>query len=193
MSLSTTDTTVKTEHVVPTVIKKEPNSDAKGHKLYGRLQATRSVKAGTSHDSEVIEILSDSEDEQSVHAKEEERPTSIRKEQTQASLPGLPFDPSMFTEESGTVWTDSDLTSFALEGAFQVTKELRVDRVEYLTDIPNVWPIPKIPTSFILDLRDDEKYLVHKKPGSNYSQIRTLATPDFLIKNKVSIFRCSST
>jgi hypothetical protein len=209
-SLSTTDTshtTVKTEHAVPTlatIIKNEPNPDEQGHNsFYGGPRATVTVKMRTSH--EVIEILSDSEDEpeQPVHAKEEldERSTTSffattkgRKNEKEKQFENsngeeqtrIPFDPSMFTEESGTIWTDSDLTSFALEGPFQVTKELRVDRVEYLTDIPNVWPIPKLPTAFILDLRDDKKYLVRKKPGDNDLRVRTPSTPDFLIKNKAS-------
>jgi len=65
------------------------------------------------------------------------------------SLPSFdaPFDASMFTEKSGTIWTDSHVTSFTLEGAFQVTKEVWVDQVEYLADIPCAWPIPKIQTA----------------------------------------------
>ena len=154
----------------------------------------------TSH--EVIEI-SDSEDEQPARLKEEELSTTFiawtkgrKKEKDRGIEMGgneqisslFPFGPSMFTKESGTIWTDSDVTSLAVEGAFHVTKELQVDRVEYLTDIPSIWPIPKIPTAFILDLRDDRKYLLHKKPGSINMQTQTLATPDFLIKNKASIF-----
>lgn len=98
------------------------------------------------------------------------------------------FDPSMFTKESGTIWTDSNVTSFslAMEEKFQVTKEVRVDRVEYLENIPCVWPIPKIQTAFILDLRDDTKYLVRKKAGGNSA---IPVTPDFLLKNMVSNFR----
>ena len=154
----------------------------------------------TSH--EVIEI-SDSEDEQPARLKEEELSTTFiawtkgrKKEKdreieiggNEQILSLFPFGPSMFTKESGTIWTDSDVTSLAVEGAFHVTKELQVDCVEYLTDIPSIWPIPKIPTAFILDLRDDRKYLLHKKPGSINTQTQTLAMPDFLIKNKANIF-----
>ena len=99
----------------------------------------------------------------------------------------FPFGPSTFMNESGMIWTDLDDTLLAVEGAFQVTKELQVDCIEYLTDIPSVWPIPKLPTAFILDLQDDRKYLLHKKLGSINTQTQTLAMPDFLIKNKVSI------
>jgi hypothetical protein len=203
------DTTVKTEHVAPTVIKNEPDLDGRGHNgFYGAPRVTSIVKT-TSH--EVIEI-SDSEDEQPAHPKEEE-PAHPKEEEPSThfiawtkgqerggensqmggneQMPSsFPFEPSMFTKESGTIWTDSDVMSLAVEGAFQVTKEVQVDRVEYLTDIPSVWPIPKLPTAFILDLRDDRKYLLHKnlKPGSIDTRTQTLATPDFLIKNKVSIF-----
>jgi hypothetical protein len=62
-----------------------------------------------------------------------------------------------------------------------------VDQVEYLTDILSVWPIPKLPTAFILDLlQDNRKYLLHKKSGSIDAWTQTLAMPDFLIKNKAS-------
>ena len=143
---------------------------------------------------EIIEILSDSEEELPV-PKEEQVSTSpiaklgSRKKEKGAAKPKIlgksaPFDASMFTKKSGTIWTDSNVTSFALEGQFQVTKEVRVDRVEYLADIPCTWPIPRIPTAFILDLRDDTKYLVSKETG----KIATPVTPDFLLKNKVSNF-----
>jgi hypothetical protein len=162
-----------------------------------------SIVKTTSH--EVIEI-SDSEDEQPARPKEEELSTTFiawtkgRKKEKERGIENsemggneqisslFPFGPSTFTKASGMIWTDSDVTSLAVEGAFQVTKELQVDRVEYLTNIPSVWPIPKLPTAFILDLRDDRKYLLHKKPGSINTRTQTLATPDFLIKNKASIF-----
>jgi hypothetical protein len=71
--------------------------------------------------------------------------------------------------------------SFVIEGEFKVTKELQVERVEYLMDIPSICPIPRIQTAFILDLRDDAKYLVRKKTG----KIATPVTRDFILKNKV--------
>ena len=161
----------------------------------GAPRVTSIVKT-TSH--EVIEI-SDSEDEQPARPKEEESPTHFvawtkgRKEGKERGIEkaemggneqipfSFPFEPSMFT-------TDSDVTSLAVEGVFQVTKELQVDRVEYLSDIPGVWPILKLPTTLILDLRDNSKYLLHKKPGSINAQTQTLAMPDFLFKNKASNF-----
>jgi hypothetical protein len=150
---------------------------------------TRTSRNETGH--EVIEILSDSEAEQPVSKREKVLIGSVvrtdggKKGKEKEETRSPPFDASQFTEKSGTIWTDSNVTSFAMEGAFQVTKEVRVDRVEYLTDIPCVWPIPRISTAFILDLRDNAKYLVRKETGN----IATPVTPDFLLKNKVRIFK----
>ena len=189
---------VKTEHVAPTIIKNEPYLDEQNNSSYHMPHvATGTSSTRTSHNNtghEVIEILSDSEDERPTLKTENVstvRPSGGEKKQkgTETCEKGgkqcrLPFDPSMFTKESGTVWTDSKVTSFAVEGAFQVTKEVRVDRVEYLANIPCVWPIPKIQTAFILDLRDNAKYLVRKEAGNTITPV----TPDFLLKNMVSNF-----
>lgn len=75
--------------------------------------------------------------------------------------------------------------SVAVEGTFQVTKEVRVDRVEHLVNIPCVWLIPKIQTAFISDLRDDAKFLVRKEAGNTVTPV----IPDVLLKNMVSNFR----
>ena len=115
--------------------------------------------------------------------KHEDTSTEIPKKGGPGKRSPLPFDPSIFTEESGTIWTDSNVTSYGVDGIFLVTKEVRVDRVEYLSNIPCVWPIPKVQTAFILDLQDDAKYLVRKKAGGNGA---TPVTPDFLLKNMVS-------
>jgi hypothetical protein len=62
----------------------------------------------------------------------------------------LPFDPlQLFIKESETMWTDSKVM-FAVKRKFQVTKEVRVDRVEYLEifyapgqfrkyELPSLW------------------------------------------------------
>ena len=42
------------------------------------------------------------------------------------------FDRGSFIQVSQTAWTDSDITSFVIEGDLQVTAELWVKRVEYL-------------------------------------------------------------
>ena len=198
---------VKTEHDVSTIIKNEPDLDEQRHNgLYGmpHVTGTRTSRDKTGH--EVIEIISDSEDSDSGRPSsvmipktenvsidmssgenlKKDDTTEIPKKGGPGKRSPLPFDPSMFTEESDTIWTDSKVTSYAVDGMFLVTKEVRVDRVEYLSNIPCVWPIPKIQTAFILDLRDDAKYLVRKKAGGNSA---IPVTPDFLLKNMVSNFR----
>lgn len=209
---SAKDTIAKTEKVEPIVVKKEPVLDEWNHSS-GFRQATSTIRTRTSHGMtghEVIEILSDSDfevelpvlkkgltgsimrtdGEKEGKGKGKEEGMETPKTQMGGGNKGKqyspPFDPSEFTKESGTIWTDSNSVSFVVEGAFQVTKEVRVERVEYLTDIPCVWPIPRIQTAFILDLRDDAKYLVRKESGNNVTPV----TPDFLLKNKVrtSIF-----
>lgn len=89
------------------------------------------------------------------------------------------FDFGLFVEESQTAWTDSEITSFVIEGDHQVTAELWVKRLEYLSEIPYIFPIPKIPTAFIIDLRD-EKFFIPKSESDP-----TPWKPDALIKSKV--------
>jgi len=99
-------------------------------------------------------------------------------------LPGKAFDHGSFILESQTVWTDSEITSFVIEGDLQVTAELWVKRVEYLSEIPYTFPIPKVATAFIIDLQD-EKFLIPKSESDP-----TPRRPDALIKSKV---RCLTT
>ena len=184
------------ESVESMSIKKEPGLDEQGHGGFGRGGNTIQTKTScdkTGH--EVIEIL-DSDSEEVITAPivrmEGGKGKEVGMAQENSKIGGRnkkkecssPFDPSKFTKKSGTIWTDSNVASFAMEGAFQVTKEVRVDQVEYLANIPCVWPIPKIQTAFILDLRDNAKYLVRKEAGNTITPV----TPDFLLKNMVSNF-----
>ncbi|KAG6824629.1 hypothetical protein H0H92_006258 [Tricholoma furcatifolium] len=86
------------------------------------------------------------------------------------------FDPSIFVLPSDTVWDDPDLTSTFIAQEIRITASLTVQRLEYLTEIPSLWPIPHIPTAFILDLRHP-KFQIFDKDGKLFS-------PDALIKNK---------
>lgn len=155
----------------------------------------------TDHGREVIEILdSESEEEPDISLPAPHSRTTKLKSESLAQVaqpnPGsgvksstdisLPFDPATFTTESTTVWTDSDLISHAIEKRFKVTKELQVDRVEYLNEIPSVWPVLKEATAFIVDLRDP-KFAVFKDGET------VPVTPDFLIKNKVRVLAKKST
>jgi hypothetical protein len=175
--------------VMKTTIKVEPNLDKKD------LQPGNKSDFG---DLDVIVISSDSESDSEskprVTVKKEDirirlkepivrakgkarnRAMSVANRDANASAA---FDRGSFIQESGTVWTDSDITSFVIEGDLQVTAELWVKRVEYLSEIPYIFPIPKVATAFIVDLQD-EKFLVPKSESDS-----TLRKPDALIKSKV--------
>ena len=114
---------------------------------------------------EVIELLSDSDDEIITRVVKEEVPEPVTIFKVATRKKGLApakerkkcsnleaFDPLKFTNKSNTVWTDSDITSHRIDEVLQVTLGLQVDRVEYLSEIPNVWPVPQVPTAFIVDL-----------------------------------------
>ncbi|KAJ7890991.1 hypothetical protein B0H14DRAFT_3428866 [Mycena olivaceomarginata] len=60
-------------------------------------------------------------------------------------------------------------------GEFQVMAEATVERVEYLTELPPLYPIPETPTAFVIDLQD---------PKFNITKNRTMCTVDALIKPK---------
>ena len=94
----------------------------------------------------------------------------------------IAFDRESFVQESGTVWTDSEIKSFVIDGDLQVTTELWVKRVEYLSEIPYIFPIPKVATAFIIDLRD-EKFLIPTSESDPTPQ-----RIDALIKSKVCSF-----
>jgi hypothetical protein len=87
------------------------------------------------------------------------------------------LDSSQFTEISDTDWCDPNIASWVLVGETQIMTKLRIQRIEYLTEIPSVWPIPRVLTTFILDLCDP-KYGIADTAGKLYRS-------DVLIKNKV--------
>jgi hypothetical protein len=158
----------------------------------------------TENDCAVIEILDSDEEAELERFTEIEQKDLLKKEQTMSYVicfwPSVfltkssrlslvdfsesephassrsPFDLDDFIEISTTIWEDSDITSWVLEQPFNVTKEFQVERVEYLREIPSVWPIPQRPTAFILDL-SAPKFQLYDKDGVLYRV-------DALIKNK---------
>lgn len=94
----------------------------------------------------------------------------------------LLFNPLEFDTISDTAWEDSEVTSYVIEKTFEVAKGFLVERVEYLNQLPALWPILEQPTAFILDLRDP-KYNLYDKDGDLYRV-------DALVKNKVSVRVC---
>ena len=52
-------------------------------------------------------------------------------------------------------------------------------RIEYLSEIPYIFPIPKVATAFIVDLQDEKFFILKSKSDPMPRR------PDALIKNKV--------
>jgi hypothetical protein len=77
-----------------------------------------------------------------------------------------------------TDWQDPAVQSNVLVNGVRtrVTRQQYVQRVETLTCIPSLWPVPRIPTAYIVDLRD---------PKYNIIENGNPVTADALIKNKV--------
>ncbi|KAJ7820624.1 hypothetical protein B0H13DRAFT_2291952 [Mycena leptocephala] len=48
--------------------------------------------------------------------------------------------------------------------AEEVTQKLKVQRIEYLPELTSVWPIPRVPTAFVIDLTD-ERYDITDNDG----------------------------
>ncbi|KAJ6603588.1 hypothetical protein DFH09DRAFT_1354717 [Mycena vulgaris] len=154
------------------------------------LVRTRTLQDGG---REVVEILSDSEDGSGTGIGEnidldsdfEVAETLFHSASRSSSIPAgflhtSDIDTSDSDDESGlrssdTIWQDPGLTSRVLVGRFRVTTAVTVDRVEYLSKIPSIWPIPRIPTAFVLSL-DSSYGQVDPKTGLLY-------TVDHLIKN----------
>ncbi|KAF7373812.1 hypothetical protein MSAN_00592900 [Mycena sanguinolenta] len=63
---------------------------------------------------------------------------------------------------SDTVWCDTDIVSKVINGPTNINRQTKVERVEYLDDIPSNFPVPRVPTAFILDLRDPKFNFVNK-------------------------------
>ena len=151
-------------------VKVEPNLDKNGSKpAFGG--------------SDVIVISSDSESEGKPRVKKEEdtgirfklneptvivrtkgkaRNRAIRVANTIGTNASAAFDRGSFIQESGTVWTDSDITSFVIEGALQVTTELWVKRVEYLSYTPaaKYTPNSEFPTFYTYNYNSNVIYFM---------------------------------
>jgi hypothetical protein len=67
----------------------------------------------------------------------------------------------------------------AIDGLANINRQTKVQRVEYLTDLPSYWPVPRIPTAYVVDLRDP-KFDYYDADG----ELLDLRA-DTLIRNKV--------
>ncbi|KAJ7794014.1 hypothetical protein B0H14DRAFT_3558479 [Mycena olivaceomarginata] len=77
--------------------------------------------------------------------------------------------------ESDTVWQD-DGTSFVRTGTFRPTVKVTVERMEYRDGPASIYPIPRIPTGFVIDLSKEEYHLRDPKTNELY-------TIDTIIRN----------
>jgi len=118
------------------------------------------TRSAFKNDTEVLEIL-DSDEEMDVDG--EDNGGYISDGDGIASMP-LQMD-----------WQDDDMTSRIVCEKTKLTRQLEVERIEYLTEIPSIWPVPRVATAYVLDLRD-AKFHVSEKGK--------ILTADALIKNK---------
>ncbi|KAJ7823708.1 hypothetical protein B0H14DRAFT_2597735 [Mycena olivaceomarginata] len=135
------------------------------------------VRVLTEGTQEVLEILSDSENTPgSPHARQSSPlpPSDIRRWTRPPLTANHPHLICLVILRP--VVTLSPLrpqSSRVCIGEFQVTAEATVERVEYLTELPPLYPIPETPTAFVIDLQD---------PKFNITKNGTMCTVDALIK-----------
>ncbi|KAJ7435706.1 hypothetical protein B0H11DRAFT_2366612 [Mycena galericulata] len=109
------------------------------------------------NDREVIEVLS-SDDEMEVE--KELRPSGASSDPPEPAHPSSDSNSDDELEESGietvstTVWCDTDIISKAIDGLAHINRQTKVQRVEYLNELASGYPVPRIPTAYVLDLRD---------------------------------------
>ncbi|KAJ7709264.1 hypothetical protein B0H16DRAFT_1822046 [Mycena metata] len=149
---------------------------------------TRILREGT---HEVLEILSDYDSEMDEPSTDsggsiELGPMDLRQSSplppsdipSDTSLPTADSDPYSSDDDpepeddlkkSDTLWADREISS-------TITQEVTVQRIEYVTEIASLYPVPEVSTAFVIDLQDP-KYEITNKHGNLY-------TVDALIKNK---------
>ncbi|KAJ6614357.1 hypothetical protein B0H10DRAFT_2436006 [Mycena sp. CBHHK59/15] len=124
---------------------------------------TRSLTEG---DREVIELLSDSDEDdeapkkpapETQHGAGDARSSSPELDQSDSD----DFDGGAL-QKSDTVWLDPHVSSMVRIVNMSFTSDARthVERMEYLTEIPSVWPIPRVSTAYVVDLSDPKFNLV---------------------------------
>ena len=87
------------------------------------------------------------------------------------------IDCDTFSEPSSN-WLDDGILSTVKQGPIKITRQCTVDAVEYISDLPTYWPVPRNKRAYVVDL-SDPKFDVYDKNGR-------LMTVDALIKNAVS-------
>ncbi|KAJ7846791.1 hypothetical protein B0H13DRAFT_2675471 [Mycena leptocephala] len=128
---------------------------------------------------EILELISESEAEDSDPDCDVEVTAALMRASSRFSST-IPQSDAMDTDDRGpdegdarqeaeegtsvhTLWQD-EITSFVRTGQFSVAQKLKVQRIKYLPELPSVWPIPRVPTAFVIDLTD-ERYDITDNDG----------------------------
>ncbi|KAJ6608663.1 hypothetical protein B0H10DRAFT_1955216 [Mycena sp. CBHHK59/15] len=168
----------------PFLIKQEPQSTVVPCNLPGSVKMRTLNKGG----QEVLEIVFDSEiDDSDIEVSEVLIRTASRSSSTDDS--DEEFSDSDSQVESDTLWLrhgtspgsknikdipgdslwQDEITLFVHTGNFQITRKVRAKWIEYLSDLPSIWPIPHIPTVFIVSFDDPKFDITDSKAGDAYT------------------------
>ncbi|KAJ6598126.1 hypothetical protein DFH09DRAFT_1394058 [Mycena vulgaris] len=133
------------------------------------------TRSRTEGGREVIELLSDAEEEEgpaiSLTQNGDRDVRSSTPDLSNANSDVADLDLSDAAEldpgtlqESDTVWLDPHVSSMVRVVRASFTSDARtyVDNMEYLTEIPSVLPVPRVPTAYVLDLSAAKFNLVDK-------------------------------
>lgn len=80
---------------------------------------------------------------------------------------------------SDTYWPDN-ITSFVRIGNFRITQKVKVERIEYLSALPSIFPVFRMPTAIVIDLSDPKFEIVDPKTGN-------LKTLDSMVRDAVGL------
>ncbi|KAJ7475308.1 hypothetical protein B0H11DRAFT_1727892 [Mycena galericulata] len=95
-----------------------------------------------------------------MEVEKELRPSGASSDPPEPAHPSSDSNSDDELEESGietvstTVWCDTDIISKAIDGLAHINRQTKVQRVEYLNELASGYPVPRIPTAYVLDLRD---------------------------------------
>jgi hypothetical protein len=96
-----------------------------------------------------------------------------------SSLSDSDCDPDLpDLDEASSNWLDDGISSTVKQGPIKITRQCTVNAVEYISDLPSYWPVPRNKRAYVVDL-SDPKFNIYDKNGR-------LMTVDALIKNAVS-------
>lgn len=167
-------TTPSFRHTLPlTAIKAEVNEDniidlitppGSPNSKHRRIPSAVRTKTIHHNGDKVLEIL-DSDDKMDIDG--DTGSTGVV-DMVDVQVPSMP---------PATDWQDPTIESQVVSERTKLTRQLEVERIEYLSELPSVWPIPTVPTVYVVNLRDPKFHIVENNK---------VLTADGLIKNKVS-------